>query len=86
MLRAMMVGDYFQDSITNMQIVFRVGDYYGVHYSISELKKLNEWQREQFSYYIDPSKFKVGDEWIFYIWNPDKTSLLIDNTNFILFQ
>lgn len=85
-LRAMLVGDYFQSDSSRMQVVFAVGDYYGVHYTISELKTIGKWQKKQFSFYVDPSKFKVGDQWAVYFWNPDKTTLTIDNTNFILFQ
>lgn len=85
-LRAMLVGDYFQNDSSKIQIVFAVGDYYGARYTISELKTIGEWQKKQFSFYVDPSQFKVGDQWTIYFWNPNKTTLTIDNTNFILFQ
>ena len=85
-LRVMLVGNYFQTDSSRMQVVLRVGAYYGVRYTISELKQLNEWEKKQFSFYVDPKNFKVGDEWILYVWNPDKTELTVDNTNLILFQ
>lgn len=85
-LRALLVSDYFQNDSSRMQVVLKVGDYYGVRYTISELKKFNEWDKKQFSFFVDPGKFKVGDEWIIYIWNPEKTKLILDNTNLILFQ
>lgn len=85
-LRVQLVGDYFQSDSSKMQVVFRVGDYYGVRYSISELKELNKWQKHQFSFVVDPSKFKEGDRWEIYFWNPNKTELVVDNLNLIIFQ
>ena len=85
-LRIQLVGDYFQNDSSRIQVVFRVGNYYGVHYTISELKKLAKWQKHQFSYFVDHSKFKEGDQWELYFWNPDETELTVDNLDLIIFQ
>ena len=85
-LRVQLVGEYFQNDSSRIQVVVRVGDYYGVHYTISELKTIDEWQKHQFNYVVDPSKFKEGDRWEIYFWNPDKTELVVDNLNLIIFQ
>ena len=85
-LRIQLTGDFFQNDSSRIQVVFRIGDYYGVHYTISELKKIEEWQKHQFSYFVDPSKFKEGDPWEMFFWNPDQTELVVDNLNLIIFQ
>jgi len=85
-LRVQLLGDYFQNDTSRVQVIFRIGNYYGTHYTVSELKKISEWQNHQFQYVVDPSKFKVGDSWEIYFWNPDKTELSVDNLNLIIFQ
>ncbi|MFT6167227.1 MAG: hypothetical protein ACJASF_001925 [Vicingaceae bacterium] len=85
-LRIQLVGDYFQNDSSRMQVIFRVGSYYGVHYTISELKTIDEWQKHQFSFVVDPLKFKDGDLWEIFVWNPDQTELIVDNLNLIIFQ
>ena len=86
LLRVQFSSDFFQNDTSRMQIIFTLGDYYGARYTVSELKKIGEWEKHQFSFGVGPSKFKNGDAWAIYIWNPEKTKLFIDNTNLIIFQ
>lgn len=85
-LRAQLVADFFQNDSSRIQVVCRIGDYYGTHYTINELPTIGKWQKAQFNYTIDPSKFEEGDEIVLYFWNPDKTVLYVDNLNLIIYQ
>lgn len=85
-LRVQVVGEFYQTDSTRMQVVFQVNDYYGARYTISELKKLNEWEKVQFSYKIPSTYFKPGDPIVFYFWNPNKSELVVDNLNLIIYQ
>ena len=86
LLRVQFSADYFQNDTSRMQIVFSLGEFYGTRYTVSELKKIGEWEKHQFSFWVNPSQFKNGDRWSIYIWNPDNNELFIDNTNLIIFQ
>ena len=78
LLRVQFSADYFQNDTSRMQIVFSLGEFYGTRYTVSELKKTGEWEKHQFSFWVNPSQFKNGDRWSIYIWNPDKNELFID--------
>ncbi|MBL4706826.1 MAG: hypothetical protein JKY48_00100 [Flavobacteriales bacterium] len=85
-LRVQIVADYFQTDPSRIQIVCRIGDFYGTHYTINEITEIGKWQKAQFNFVIDPPKFNEGDEIVIYFWNPEKTVLYVDNLNLIIYQ
>jgi len=80
------IADYFQKDTAKVRLVTSVNDYYGSQYTENQLEGLNEWQRLQYQYKVDPSFFAEDDELKFYFWNQEKDELFIDNIQLLIYQ
>lgn len=85
-LHLQFVADYYRTDTTEIQVILSVGKYYGAHYTVNELDSIGSWEHKQFNFKVDPKYFEVGDELTFYLWNPEKNDLVVDNINLIIYQ
>lgn len=79
-------ASYFQEDSSAIQIVCKYDKYYSTHYTQTELDSIGSWEDKQFHYVIPPHYFNKEKEIAFYFWNPNQSTLVVDDIHLLIYQ